>query len=309
MALLHCQQCRRFSLRDSRRGLNGTRRLKLAGPSFTDRRLSKTGNFVEVRVYHNGVIAMETLLPSRGESNMFLRELYDGRTLIQLIYRNRQTLDDCDMKRDDKSVNRFLTKVIISNHSNSEDVQGVELTVRRIISLNGGNLTEIPDAYESMVDMHSAQLQCARLHRAVRKAYRRRNRSVKRGDAMDGRRRVTRSTTFIYPGTLWCGTGTLAKIYDHLGESRATDSCCRDHDHCSHLIPAFSSKYNYFNYRFHTLSHCDCDDRLVRARTHARMQAGTCARTHARIQTGRHARTHARTNTSRQARAYMRAYT
>ncbi|CDQ91321.1 unnamed protein product [Oncorhynchus mykiss] len=67
---------------------------------------------------------------------------------------------------------------------------------------------------------------------------------------------------FTYPGTLWCGAGNMADNYDHLGEFAATDSCCRVHDHCPYVIHAFSSKYGYTNFKWHPLSHCDCDNAL-----------------------------------------------
>ncbi|CDQ81616.1 unnamed protein product [Oncorhynchus mykiss] len=70
------------------------------------------------------------------------------------------------------------------------------------------------------------------------------------------------SRGFTYPGTLWCGAGNMADNYDHLGEFTATDSCCRVHDYCPYVIHAFSSKYGYTNFKWHPLSHCDCDNAL-----------------------------------------------
>ncbi|KAF1604703.1 UNVERIFIED_CONTAM: Phospholipase A2 isozymes PA3A/PA3B/PA5, partial [Eudyptes pachyrhynchus] len=46
------------------------------------------------------------------------------------------------------------------------------------------------------------------------------------------------------------------------GEHRDTDWCCRDHDHCQHVIHPFTARYGYRNLRWHTISHCDCDRRL-----------------------------------------------
>ncbi|XP_023795293.1 protein PROCA1 [Cyanistes caeruleus] len=46
------------------------------------------------------------------------------------------------------------------------------------------------------------------------------------------------------------------------GEHQDTDRCCRDHDHCQHVIHPFTSRYGYRNLRWHTISHCDCDHRL-----------------------------------------------
>uniref|UniRef100_A0AAY4B3Q6 Phospholipase A2-like central domain-containing protein n=1 Tax=Denticeps clupeoides TaxID=299321 RepID=A0AAY4B3Q6_9TELE len=53
---------------------------------------------------------------------------------------------------------------------------------------------------------------------------------------------------FTYPGTLWCGAGNIADSYEQLGEEFAeTDRCCRVHDHCPHVVHAFSSNYGYTN--------------------------------------------------------------
>ncbi len=65
----------------------------------------------------------------------------------------------------------------------------------------------------------------------------------------------------IYPGTQWCGAGTNAKVYDELGDNTGTDRCCREHDHCPYVINRLSTSYSYWNYRFHTLSHCSCEAR------------------------------------------------
>ncbi|XP_073674322.1 uncharacterized protein proca1 [Garra rufa] len=67
---------------------------------------------------------------------------------------------------------------------------------------------------------------------------------------------------FTYPGTLWCGAGNIADHYDQLGEFEETDKCCRVHDHCPYVIHAFSSNYGYTNFKWHSLSHCDCDNTL-----------------------------------------------
>ncbi|XP_034405163.1 uncharacterized protein proca1 [Cyclopterus lumpus] len=67
---------------------------------------------------------------------------------------------------------------------------------------------------------------------------------------------------FTYPGTLWCGAGNMADHYGQLGEFAETDSCCRIHDHCPHVIHAFSSNYGHTNFKWHSICHCDCDETL-----------------------------------------------
>lgn len=67
----------------------------------------------------------------------------------------------------------------------------------------------------------------------------------------------------IAPHTRWCGRGNTANNnYNQLGGAADADRCCRRHDHCPFYISAFSSRYELFNYRPYTLSHCSCDRRF-----------------------------------------------
>lgn len=67
----------------------------------------------------------------------------------------------------------------------------------------------------------------------------------------------------IMPNTRWCGKGNIANdTYNHLGGASLADKCCRRHDSCSYFIPALSNRYDLFNYRPYTLSHCNCDRRF-----------------------------------------------
>ncbi|XP_060662829.1 uncharacterized protein LOC132795901 [Drosophila nasuta] len=77
------------------------------------------------------------------------------------------------------------------------------------------------------------------------------------------RRRRQVSDWFIAPNTRWCGKGNLANgTYNQLGGASMADKCCRTHDHCQKFIPALSTRYELFNYRPYTLSHCKCDRRF-----------------------------------------------
>ena len=64
-----------------------------------------------------------------------------------------------------------------------------------------------------------------------------------------------------FPGTKWCGIGNIATNYNDLGTEVATDTCCRAHDHCVYNIRAFAYKYNYRNWRWYTISTCECDQK------------------------------------------------
>uniref|UniRef100_A0A3P9K754 phospholipase A2 n=1 Tax=Oryzias latipes TaxID=8090 RepID=A0A3P9K754_ORYLA len=82
-----------------------------------------------------------------------------------------------------------------------------------------------------------------------------------RGDGTVRKTRRKRSS-WLFPGTLWCGTGSRARRYDQLGMFERADVCCREHDHCQHSIPALSVSYGVFNHHFFTVSHCNCDQRF-----------------------------------------------
>ncbi|KAH8306519.1 hypothetical protein KR018_005888 [Drosophila ironensis] len=77
------------------------------------------------------------------------------------------------------------------------------------------------------------------------------------------RRRRQLSDWLIAPNTRWCGRGNLANgTYNDLGGASKADKCCRKHDHCKMFINGMSNRYDLFNYRPYTLSHCSCDLRF-----------------------------------------------
>ncbi|XP_028726526.1 group 3 secretory phospholipase A2 [Peromyscus leucopus] len=64
------------------------------------------------------------------------------------------------------------------------------------------------------------------------------------------------------PGTLWCGVGNSAENSSELGMFQGPDLCCREHDQCPQTISPLQYNYGIRNFRFHTISHCDCDARF-----------------------------------------------
>ncbi|XP_053306029.1 group 3 secretory phospholipase A2 [Spea bombifrons] len=46
------------------------------------------------------------------------------------------------------------------------------------------------------------------------------------------------------------------------GLFQGVDHCCREHDHCAFQIQSFDFQYGMRNYRLHTVSHCECDERF-----------------------------------------------
>ncbi|XP_005396354.1 PREDICTED: group 3 secretory phospholipase A2 isoform X3 [Chinchilla lanigera] len=77
-----------------------------------------------------------------------------------------------------------------------------------------------------------------------------------------GRRHLRTKRGWTIPGTLWCGVGDSAGNSSQLGIFQGPDLCCREHDHCPHNISPLQYNYGIRNFRFHTISHCDCDARF-----------------------------------------------
>ncbi|XP_053225142.1 group 3 secretory phospholipase A2 isoform X1 [Podarcis raffonei] len=75
-----------------------------------------------------------------------------------------------------------------------------------------------------------------------------------------GHKRVRRGWTM--PGTLWCGAGDSAGNFTELGVFQGPDVCCREHDMCEAQISALGYKFGMRNFRLHTISHCECDERF-----------------------------------------------
>jgi len=80
--------------------------------------------------------------------------------------------------------------------------------------------------------------------------------SIKRRTANNHRAK----RNLIIPGMNWCGVGNVSADNDALGEIAAPDRCCKEHDRCPYTIEAMTTKYNMYNYRMTTISHCECDD-------------------------------------------------
>ncbi|XP_046386938.1 uncharacterized protein LOC124156429 [Ischnura elegans] len=66
----------------------------------------------------------------------------------------------------------------------------------------------------------------------------------------------------IYPGTKWCGPGSIARNYWDLGKLADEDRCCREHDYCPENIPAGRCSHGLCNMAPFTRSHCGCDERF-----------------------------------------------
>jgi len=63
---------------------------------------------------------------------------------------------------------------------------------------------------------------------------------------------------------VWCGPGNTADDYNHLGQHRDVDECCRTHDNnCSHYISRHSEKYGLVNWVPFSRTTCKCDEEFL----------------------------------------------
>jgi len=245
----------------------------------------------DIRVASDGLLAMEVVIPKLKENGIFYREVTNGKTFLQLVYQNRDVLIDCDMTRDPDSVEDFIRRFFKLDPQEDWREMHPEEIIDRI--QHGQNITftkftrgqQLPDEAREMVEFEMMKYECKNLHREQRNMLKSANEiqnldSAKAfNDEEDTRQSSrlsggynrdsetqsksrTKRSMFIYPGTNWCGKGSTASNYYDLGENIDTDKCCRAHDYCSVTIEGLSSNYNYFNYRLHTLSHCECDDQF-----------------------------------------------
>ncbi|KAJ7995597.1 hypothetical protein DPEC_G00246240 [Dallia pectoralis] len=181
-----------------------------------------------------------------------LHQVSDGAEEVRSVRNHAHKLVDCAITTDQMQVKAFM------------HVCRLGLKDRRTDS-------EYRDLY--FADMAEAKFNCESFQRTVKRTAVTAERdgappaqtSAKTEIPAHGKEEpVIRRTRrgFTYPGTLWCGAGNMADNYHELGEFAATDSCCRVHDHCPYVIHPFSSNYGYTNFKWHSLSHCDCDNAL-----------------------------------------------
>nr|QHO60752.1 salivary phospholipase A2 [Sergentomyia schwetzi] len=128
------------------------------------------------------------------------------------------------------------------------------------------DLQDIPSDLLPLLDIQSITEQCNQRHEEMQRIVGgidsddeeiRKNAT----EHLDRRKRAL-SDMFRMPNTKWCGTGNGAGIYNQLGGASRADMCCRKHDHCKLNIQAMTNKWQFFNYRFYTISSCSCDRRF-----------------------------------------------
>ena len=190
---------------------------------------------------------------------MFVKEAVKDNRLVWVVYQDKHHIIDCNISTNIHDLNKFDKKF----RSHGKDV------IRNESHENGKAAKHSTD-----VDFRGLLRQCRLFKKQVR-ALRIEHHHEEHGDKRSkrnqhdkddinaGSRQKRGASLMIVPGTNWCGAGDRASGYEDLGEHAATDRCCREHDHCPYYIGALTTKYNYFNRRLCTLSHCTCEEKWV----------------------------------------------
>jgi secretory phospholipase A2 len=245
--------------------------------TYITTRFTKDGEF-EVRVSHKGIKGIETVIPKEGEDGLFYRLVTDGKRLVSSIYTDQSHLVDCDINKDEHQMIKFMERFLGSEDTYLDASKGFG---ERNVTMRVLGNEQLPDIYKPLVNFQTLKSDCRKLHKELRKIEKEKKKEQSQvpsnddldsllDDAIEEKESVEKSHTkshsrqkramFIYPGTKWCGSGSTSHNWDDLGDNIATDKCCRQHDHCPYVVEGFTTKYNLFNYRFHTLSHCNCDE-------------------------------------------------
>ncbi|XP_075989397.1 uncharacterized protein LOC142985240 isoform X1 [Anticarsia gemmatalis] len=227
---------------------------------------------VENRVHFNGVTAKETSVGADGQG-LKLRQLTDGRHLIQVIYSQNGAVQDCEYVTQERTARNFLKTLrnelksaldekIYSIINKQPKLDEEDKFYRRFgnvsfrILKNGESL---PPDIASWMQYDKLKMECLRRHEEL--TYMMENRNKTEGSFA----RMKRDTMELLrvPGTKWCGKGFSATRYSQLGGYTRTDRCCRVHDlRCPFWIGGMEKKYGIYNWRVNTLMHCRCDERF-----------------------------------------------
>ncbi|XP_048838435.1 nucleolar protein dao-5 isoform X2 [Brienomyrus brachyistius] len=181
--------------------------------------------------------------PSTRLAGNYLHQVSDGAEEVRTLRDLAGDLVDCSVTRSQMEVKSFMhvcrlglkdhRHKLIDSHKSLLNVAEAKSHCQAFLRRGTGSLSAGPGEQ----DKSDVGVETGRAHRRI-----------KRG--------------FTYPGTLWCGAGNIADNYDQLGEFAATDSCCRVHDHCPYVVQAFSTNFGYTNFKWHSISHCECDNAL-----------------------------------------------
>lgn len=227
---------------------------------------------VEHRIHYGGITAKETTVGSDG-NGLKLRQLTDGRHLVQLIYAPSGEIQDCEFITQGKTARNFL-KTLRKELKLALDEEGYRTSQSKPNNLENErffrtfhNVTvrllrkgeKLPPHVAEWFNYDRLKMECLRRHEALK--YMMEQNSV--GDHSLARPKRDATEILRVPGTKWCGKGYSATRYSQLGGYTRTDRCCRVHDlRCPFWIGGMEKKYGLYNWRMNTLMHCRCDERF-----------------------------------------------
>ncbi|KAJ0169841.1 hypothetical protein K1T71_014447 [Dendrolimus kikuchii] len=229
--------------------------------------------FIEILCRHYNIHLLSFIYID--SSGLKLRQLTDGRHLVQVIYSPTGEIQDCEYITQSKSARNFLrvlrkelklaldeeTSRLLEKKTHNFKEELFYRHYRNVSYRLLKNNEQLPRDVASWLDYDKLKMQCLEKHEEMK--FLLQNKDMLDENSVTRSRRSLRES-FIMPGTKWCGAGQLADDYTELGSSRREDRCCRAHDSCRRNIGMFKRKYGYFNFRPFTISHCKCDRRAKR---------------------------------------------
>ncbi|XP_043199588.1 uncharacterized protein LOC122369155 isoform X2 [Amphibalanus amphitrite] len=229
----------------------------------------------ETRIHFDRVHAKETAMETVDGNvtrGLHLWQVTDGRHFIQSIFTAQGELKDCEYIRRKDVIGSFLESFdsdverarLLAADQESDDQDEQLDAQNRMTNATFTLLESVPEELAGYLDYKQMRRICKEQHKMIRKvAHKKHHGNAKeKADAEAYITRTKRDLQLIYPGTKWCGDGTLAQSRSMMGGLHTVDRCCRSHDYCPYAIPGLSEKYGLFNFRLFTMSHCICDRRF-----------------------------------------------
>lgn len=201
-----------------------------------------------------GMVATQTTLghPTRADVKVLVNTVSDGREMVlKNVFDSAGAMIDCDVRLGDEGARQFTDDVesniqaLMKKQSPIETggdiLMDPQMQATRCENFLQARADETPQQQRVPVDLEEDD-------------------AVAIDDEAVEKKRQKRAY-LIWPGTNWCGKGSKAEFAESYGEHMEADKCCQKHDQCPYIIEGFTTKYNLFNYRIHTLSMCDCDEK------------------------------------------------
>lgn len=196
----------------------------------------------QIRAHGSKVFAMDTLFANLGGR---LRELSDGLRYVKVLYSPDDEVVECQVESEPNEVDKLLGQIgakyeKLDMAEIARAVDDLQDAVVSNMELKDGDEIE---HFKKMIDFDYHISLCGSHYNS-------------KASSGVSKRRSPRST-FIFPGTNWCGIGN---VNEGLGETVEVDMCCRQHDRCPYYIESMKQNWGHLNMRLYTISHCACDE-------------------------------------------------